>query len=201
PYLADRRLMEPIEGILGPTVKISYTTATINLQGNPRGSWHADWPFNQTNAGHVATPYPDIPMHITTLWMLSPFTIENGGTLIVPGSHRISNNPTGDNGVDPNVAHPDEVNATGEAGSVLVLDSRIWHSTAPNQTGTSRVSVVVRYAPWWLNTRVLMPDSNERKVMVERTGLSDNIQPTVPRDVYKRLPADVQPLFSHWLGD
>ena len=201
PYLADRRVLDPIESILGPLVKISFTTATINHGGNARGKWHADWPFNQNNAGHVTAPYPDLPMHVTTLWMLSPFSAANGGTLIVPKSHRSPNNPTGNNGVDPEAVHPEEKNAEGEAGSVLILDSRIWHSTAPNRTSDPRVSVVVRYAPWWLNTRVLMPESNERRVMVERTGLQDNIQPSLPKDVYDKLPEDVQSLFSHWLSD
>lgn len=201
PYLADRRVLDPIEGILGPLVKISFTTATINLPGNPRGNWHADWPFNQNNAGHVVAPYPDIPMHITTLWMLSAFSAENGGTLIVPGSHRESNNPTGGNGIDPAASHPNEMNASGKAGSVLLLDSRIWHSTAANTTAEPRVSVVVRYAPWWLNTSVLWPGSLERKILVERTGLNDNEQPPVPQDVFVGLPEDVKPLFSHWVGE
>ncbi|MBS10542.1 MAG: hypothetical protein CME19_02920 [Gemmatimonadetes bacterium] len=201
PYLSDRRVLDPVEGILGPVVKISFTTATINLAGNPRGTWHADWPFNQNNAGHVEAPYPDLPMHITTLWMISEFSAENGGTLIVPSSHREPNNPTGDIGVDQHAEHPDEINATGPAGSVLILDSRIWHSTAPNMTDQPRVSVVVRYAPWWLNTRMLMPDSNEREVMMERTGLNENSQPSLPRDVYEGLPETVQPLFGHWLSD
>ena len=201
PYLGSRKVLDPIEGILGPTVKISFTTATINRPGNQRGQWHADWPFNQLNAGSVAAPYPDLPMHVTTLWMLSAFSAENGGTLIVPGSHRESNNPTGGYGVGRFEAHPEETNAEGPAGSVLILDSRMWHATAPNTTNDPRVSVVVRYAPWWLNTRILMPGSNERKVLVERTGKPDNEQPTVPVDVYERLPSDVQPLFSHWLSD
>tara|TARA_Y100000588_G_scaffold337721_1_gene379357 strand:+ start:2249 stop:3049 length:801 start_codon:yes stop_codon:yes gene_type:complete len=200
PYLADRRVIEPVQGILGPHIKISFTTATINMPENPRGTWHADWPFNQNNAGHVEAPYPDVPMHITTLWMLSPFSEENGGTLIVPGSHREPNNPTCDIGVDPSAPYPGEINACGDAGSVLVLDSRMWHSTAANTTSDPRVSVVVRYAPWWLNTRVLC-DSLERKVLGKRTGLADNDQPLVPKNIYENLPEDVKPLFSHWVAE
>jgi len=93
------------------------------------------------------------------------------------------------------------MNATGSAGSVLVLDSRIWHSTAANLSDEARVSVVVRYAPWWLNTRVLMPGSEERKMMVDETGVSDNDQDMVPRSVYEGLPENVKPLFRHWIAD
>ncbi|MCH2665757.1 hypothetical protein MK139_15620, partial [bacterium] len=82
-----------------------------------------------------------------------------------------------------------------------VMDSRLWHSTAPNRTDQSRVSVGVRYAPWWLNTQVLMPNSEERRMLIEQTGLDDNLQPSVPRDVYDSLPNDVRPLFSRLLED
>ena len=78
------------------------------------GGWHADWPFNQNNAGHIPAPYPDAVIHLTTLWMLSPFTPETGATLIVPGSHRSNNNPTGNNGVDPLKPYPTEMQAIGD---------------------------------------------------------------------------------------
>ena len=83
-YLADTELMRLVEGVLGPAARVSFTSATINYPGNSRGSWHADWPFNQKNAGRIPAPYPDALMHLTTLWMLSPFSCENGGTLLVP---------------------------------------------------------------------------------------------------------------------
>ena len=157
PFLADENFLALVGAMLGHHPRISFTTGTINYPGNERGGWHADWPFNQNNAGHIPAPYPDATVHLTTLWMLAPFTEENGGTLLVPGSHRSPNNPTGDNGVDPLAPYPTEVNACGPAGSVLVLDSRLWHATAPNRSHEPRTSVVVRYAPWWLNVEVLRP--------------------------------------------
>lgn len=201
PYLADRRMLALVEALLGPHARVSFTTGTINYPGNERGGWHGDWPFNQNNAGHIPTPYPDATMHITTLWMLSPFTCENGGTLIVPGSHRSNNNPTGNNGVDPNAPYPTEMQATGPAGSVLVMDSRMWHATAPNRTDQPRTSVVVRYAPWWLNLDVLMDGSDERTRIVDETGGTENNVPPIPPDVYDAFPNNVKPLFRHWVGE
>jgi ectoine hydroxylase-related dioxygenase (phytanoyl-CoA dioxygenase family) len=83
---------------------------------------------------------------------------------------------------------------------VLVLDSRIWHATAANQTDQPRVSVVVRYAPWWLNTRVLMPGSAER-MRLTASGRTENDQPALPAAVYENLPEMIKPLFAHWLED
>jgi hypothetical protein len=138
-------------------------------------------------------------MHITTLWMLSSFAAENGGTLVLPGSHRSPTNPTAGGGLDPHQQFAGEMNATGPAGSVLVMDSRLWHATAPNRTGESRTALAVRYAPWWLNLEVLRPESEERKHLCEKSGKSENSVPSIRRDVYDRLPQKVQPLYRHWL--
>jgi len=199
PYLADERIVGVAEAMFGAHVRISFTTAIINNPGNERGTWHSDWPFNQNNAGHIPAPYPDAAVHLTTIWMLSPFSAESGGTLVVPGSHRSRNNPSGDNGVDPGVPYPTEMHATGEAGSVLLFDSRLWHATAPNTSNAPRVGVAVRYAPWWLSLDVLMPGSDERARMVDETGVNDNEVAPVPGEVYDGLPEKVKPLFRHWV--
>lgn len=199
PYLADERLLGVIEGVLGPHVRISFTTATINEPGNARSGWHADWPYNQRNAGCIPAPYADLPMHITTIWMLSPFSAATGGTLVVSGSHRMSNNPTGGYGVGELETYPTEINAAGKAGDVLVMDSRLWHATAANVTNDPRVAVVTRYAPWWLDLNVLMPDSITRTRLQKATGKGENQVPLVPATVYAGLPEQVKPLFAHWV--
>jgi len=200
PYLVDARLLAVIEGVLGPHVRVSFTTATINEPGNARGGWHADWPYNQRNAGCMPAPYPDVPMHITTIWMLVDFSMETGGTLVVSGSHRMANNPTGGYGVGELESYPTEVNATGQAGDVLVMDSRLWHATAPNITNNPRVATVVRYAPWWLDLSVLMPDSPTRDRLMQATGKKENQVPAMPSSVFAKLPEATKPLFAHWVG-
>ena len=187
PYLADPRLMNIAEALLGHHVRVSFTSGMINYPGNKRGGWHADWPFNQKNAGHIPAPYPDAVMHLTTLWMLSPFGSENGGTFIVPGSHRTDNNPSGDNGIDALEPYPTEMRVEGAAGSVLVMDSRLWHATAPNCSDRPRCALAVRYAPWWLNVDVLMPDSDERTRMVDETGSKENVVPRQSRRMFTML--------------
>ena len=198
-HLADRRVLDLAEVLLGPHVRISFTSAQISYPGCARGNLHADWPFNQGNAGHIPAPYPDAVIHLTTIWMLSRFSVETGATAIVPGSHRSANNPSGDNGVDPWRPHPGEIRATGEPGSVLLCDSRLWHAVTPNTSTEARVGLVVRYAPWWLNLDVLMPGSPERARMLETTGLAENEVAAVPPEVYAVLPEEVKPLYHHWV--
>ena len=199
-YLAHPQLLELLSALLGEHIRVSFTSAIINQTGNERGEWHADWPFNQKNAGRIPAPYPDVVMHITTLWMLSPFSQTNGGTLVVPGSHRKSTNPTAPGREDSLKSFPTETVASGQAGSVLVFDSRLWHASAPNSSKEPRVALAVRYAPWWLTLDVLRPDSEDRRRMVDEPGAIENRVPPVPRAVFERLPQNVKPLFRHWLA-
>lgn len=198
-YLADEALLAIAGRLLGEHLRISFTSAIINEPGNDRGGWHADWPFNQKNAGRVLAPYPDAVMHLTTLWMLSAFDADNGGTLVLPGSHKQATNPTAPGGPNPNETLVGEINVCGSLGSVLVMDSRLWHATAPNRTDQPRVALAVRYAPWWLNLEVLRPESDERRRMCDEAGATDNIVPSIRADVYERLPLPVQPLYRHWV--
>ena len=186
-----------ISSTLGPFAHVSFASAIINAPGNPRGTWHSDWPFNQRVAGHVAAPYPDAVMHITTLWMLSPFTVETGGTLVVPGSHRSPTNPTADTLFAADEPLPGELNATGEAGDVLIFDSRLWHSTASNLTDEPRVALAIRFAPWWLDVSILRPGSRKRAQMVDEPGVLENEAPALSRDVYDAMGEDIRPLFRH----
>ncbi len=198
--LANPRLMQIATALLGHDLRISFTSVIVNEPGNERGGWHADWPFNQNNAGHIEAPYPDAVFHLTTLWMISPFSEDNGGTLVVPGSHRRRSNPThSDHDVDVGESLATEVNVAGPIGSVLLFDSRLWHSTAPNRTDDPRVALAVRYAPWWLNLEVLRPESNERRWLCEQTGKNENEVPPIDRDVFAQLPDNVQPLYRHWV--
>ena len=96
PWLAEARIMGVTRAFFGDHVRISCTDCVINQPGCGRGYWHADWPYNQTNASHIPAPYPDTLLHLSTIWMLTDFTPENGGTLLVPGSHRSEGNPSAD---------------------------------------------------------------------------------------------------------
>ena len=93
-YLSDDRIVQAAETLLGINFRISTIGGLVNFPGNERGYWHSDWPFNQTVASNIPAPYPNIVMHLSSLIMLTEFSSSTGGTLIVPKSHLIPNNPS-----------------------------------------------------------------------------------------------------------
>jgi ectoine hydroxylase-related dioxygenase (phytanoyl-CoA dioxygenase family) len=71
---------------------------------------------------------------------MTDFTVENGATRVVPGSHRVTR-PISKSFAQPLARHPDEYIAVGRAGSVLMLNGHTWHSGRQNNSTGSRRSV------------------------------------------------------------
>lgn len=74
---------------------------------------------------------------LTALWLLDPFTHENGATRVVPGSHH-GLQPIPKALAQPSAHHPDELVITGECGSVLILNGHLWHSGRRNDGSSPR---------------------------------------------------------------
>ncbi len=207
PYVADQRLVGAAQAILGGGIRISLTTGIIlapgfgtddsDSGGDSSRGWHSDWPFSLGQTSALLAPYGDLPIHLTTLWMLSDFSSDNGSTYVVPGSHRAGNNPGGDIGYDGTKPVDSEIQATGKAGSVLAFDSRVWHSAGQNRSSEPRVTLAVRYAPWWFNLTGLLPGLADYEVEAEERGeRTDDVLP-LSDEAFASLPASAQPLFEH----
>ena len=130
--------------------------------------------------------------------MLVDFSKDVGSTLIKPKSHLLETNPTFED-VPYYGDYDDQINVTGSAGSVFVMDSRLWHASDTNKTNQRRTSLVVRYAPWWLNLEVFRMGSLDRKKIIEDKNRFGSLYPSVTKESFDKINNDVKPLFEHWL--
>jgi ectoine hydroxylase-related dioxygenase (phytanoyl-CoA dioxygenase family) len=110
-----------------------------------------------------------------TIWMLDPFTDQNGATRFVPGTHRSGLAPE-EVMDDPLDAHPHEVLATGDKGDVIVFDGHVWHGGTGNQTKSLRRGLfsawVHRDQPQIDDQRAfLLPETYERLTPATRVLL------------------------------
>ena len=189
-WIGERRVLDIVEEAFATDeIQISYTTLQVNRPCCPQLSWHADGHLAQ--AEHYPEPHAALrrPAHINAIYMLSDFTVANGGTWMVPGSHA---RPASE---DPHQAWSTEakyspyheaVHLTGAAGSVCVLDCRLWHCMPPNQSDETRAMVNVRYAPRWVPIELLIEP---------RAGQPP--WPPMPEAVFERLPPRLKPLYAH----
>ncbi|MBB6600002.1 phytanoyl-CoA dioxygenase family protein [Luteimonas sp. MC1825] len=87
----------------------------------------------------VRTFSGDFRLMLNMLVMVDDFTIKNGATRLVPGSHRALQRP------DEAFLEDNAVQAVGRAGSVLLFDSNLWHSAAPNRTAGPRMALTLTF--------------------------------------------------------
>lgn len=79
---------------------------------------------------------------LATMWAISDFRADNGGTLIVPGSHRWEAG---------RVAEPHEVvSAEMPAGSILFWAGGTFHGAGENRSNDWRYGVIFTYSLAWL---------------------------------------------------
>ena len=201
PYLAHPRIMAVIDRLFGDHARISMLSGALNGPGIKRGDMHADWPFNQNSKARIRAPYPDVLVNLVTMWMLSDYTVENGGTIVIPGSHRRNFAPKHGSQYDPKAHYEGEIQLVGKAGDVGFFDARTWHAIAPSTASTPRVGVIVRYAPWWLNLQTLRVGTRDHKQIVTMNGGDDSTVEPLPLSIYNTLPEDVKALVYHMVDE
>lgn len=74
----------------------------------------------------------EFPMMLNCLIMVDDFTIENGGTYLLPGSHLEERRPSDDEFFSK------AIQAVGKRGDILVFNANVWHCSAPNKTQSDR---------------------------------------------------------------
>lgn len=87
-------------------------------------------------------------MSINTIFAINAFTRENGGTLVVPGSHQKLTPPN----ADYLQAHAIPVECP--AGSMLVFDSTLWHAAGLNTSGSDRLAINQQFTRSYLKQQL-----------------------------------------------
>ena len=167
--------------LLGENVISSSVTANIANPGGEPMPLHSD-------QGYVDIPIEDAVV-CNTMWMLTDFTVENGGTYLVPGSHHRNRYP------DDPMDFSECISLEGPSGMACVFDGRVWHGTGPNRTtGTSRVGLLNYWCRPWVRqqenmvaslrpeTVAAMPERLLRRIGFEVYGTLGNIDPQPNRD-------------------
>ena len=75
--------------------------------------------------------------------VLEDMSIENGCTVVIPGSHQIGEyaDNTKFNNATPLLL---------KAGDIAIWDSRIWHGTTNNKTENTRWTIIATFTRWWI---------------------------------------------------
>ena len=150
------RVLAAMNHVFKGDFKLSSLNGRASVPGDGLQAFHVDW--------HSGVDPKDFQV-CNSIWLLVDFSRENGATRVVPGSHRSGQNPKEilDN---PWAKHPDEILLTGEAGTVVVFNSHLWHAGTSNNTETPR------YALHSYFTRRHNPQQMDQKASLSAATLS-----------------------------
>lgn len=154
-----------IEQLIGETIGPDFLTSSfigmIALKGNIPQNLHQD---------HAMGPYQfsAAPLTCNTIVLIDDFTNMNGGTLIIPGSHKFTSYPLKD-------PLPPAISLQAPAGTIMVFEGRVLHGTGVNWTDKPRAM---------LTTNSLKPFLRQQEVHILST-LPEVLKRASPKLLYR----------------
>lgn len=161
--VADRVVTD----LLGADYIVSNFTANIARPGSASMGVHSDTA--------LVLPEPWLsPQSVNVIWCLTDVHPDNGATLHIPGSHRYQT--LADVPADPEAKM---VPFEAPAGSIVVMEGRVWHTSGANVTADEDRALLFAYytkphiRPQWNFTAALTPEQQAAMspIMRYRLGL------------------------------
>ena len=150
--IRDRRILDPVEDILGPNILCWGSSFFIKNAHDPgRVTWHQD-------STYWGLSKPDI----VTAWVaFTPSTTENGCMRVVPGTHTFEQLPHRDTFAADNLLSRGQeiavtvdesraVDVVLEPGQMSLHHVRLVHGSEPNHATYRRIGFAIRYLPTYV---------------------------------------------------
>jgi len=132
-FITTPRVLAGITHVIGTEIQLSSLSSRAALpDGQGQQQLHTDW---------REAVQPGDYFVCNAAWLIDDYTAENGGTRVIPGSHRRGELPS-EVLADCLADHPDQISLSGRAGSVVVFNSHLWHGGRANRTQALRRGVL-----------------------------------------------------------
>ncbi|MBA3710220.1 MAG: phytanoyl-CoA dioxygenase family protein [Planctomycetes bacterium] len=147
PLWTDPRLLAAAWHVLRRDFKLGAMSGRDPLQGHGHQDYHLDC----AQRADARSPY----QAFSAMILLDDFTLDNGCTRLVPGSHVLVTTPA--SLPDPAGSAPDEITLLAPAGTAFLFNAHLWHAGNTNRAGSIRRLVHVFYqgreVAQWLDQR------------------------------------------------
>ena len=134
--------IEMVKSVLGEDFLISNFTANIARPGSKSMGLHSDM------ALVVPDPWKEI-WALNVIWCLTDMYFENGATLYIPGSNKWEYQSQ-----IPKDARKLLKPFTAKAGSIVIMDGRVWHTSGENISKEDRALLFGYYTAPFLRQQV-----------------------------------------------
>ena len=128
-------LLKTVEGLIGDDCILSSCNLGARIPGCEAQGFHRD-----TGIWGGSMPFMPFPVGIQTAWCIDDFTLENGATRLIPGSHS-----------DPQpVKDRPGIQVVAPAGSIIAFDCQAFHAGEANRSQQVRRGVLTLYIRSWI---------------------------------------------------
>ena len=141
-----RDVLAIAEKLTGGLVVLNQQNGVINPANSEvynQGYYHRDLPYQHFVSSR--------PLALNALFCLDDFTIENGATKVIPGSHKQEAFP-----LEQTIAST-EVQVVARRGSYIILDCMTYHSGGQNRTAKDRRAVNNVYSIPFIKQQISLP--------------------------------------------
>ena len=137
-----------IENFLNETLGKGWICHSFLANGAEKGKYPQGLHMDQGPLSPWMTE--ESPALVNTMYIPQDVNEENGGTLVIPGSHKIMID-AGSNGEIGKL--PPAINLEAKAGTIMMFDGRLLHGTAVNKTDEVRFVATMSNVKPWMRTQ------------------------------------------------
>lgn len=116
----------------------TFSSNNLRKGDEDKRNWHCDYPYH-----NMQSPYPEETLGVQVIWTLDDFTIENGATYYVPGSHTERRWP-----------EIEQIKSFSrleiERGHIAIFLGKLWHSQGINTTDNPRAALLANFSPLYV---------------------------------------------------
>tara|TARA_Y100000389_G_C17447120_1_gene512326 strand:- start:976 stop:1782 length:807 start_codon:yes stop_codon:yes gene_type:complete len=142
----DKGLIKIVSFILKNNYYLNQQNGLINQSRKKfaQASWHRDLPYQHFVSSH--------PLAVNAIYCIDDFTIENGSTSILPGSHLKENFPT------ELFCKNNQLFITAKKGSFIILDAMIFHRGNFNNSSNARKAINHVFTSPIISQQIMLKD-------------------------------------------
>jgi ectoine hydroxylase-related dioxygenase (phytanoyl-CoA dioxygenase family) len=180
-YLESPTMLGLIDSLLSPTAILHLQNGFILPSEDLRpaqifqNSFHMDFP--RVLNGYLAS--------INIMVCIDDFSVENGATMVVPGSHQKMVAP------EKIAMQTEAVPVICPAGSVFVFDSTLWHAAGTNRSGSDRLAINHQFTRSFFK-----PQIDYIRALGEETILALPPRSQQLLGYYSRVPANLDQFYQ-----
>ncbi len=140
--LLNQSLLDIPRKILGEFCLSEYKIISSYSSESFQYWWHRDHPYQWVQEGEEVSV-----LNVGILIPCIDFKLENGPTVIIPGSHRLTNRPLGLHATE---SYKHEQCVGTSQGDIFVYHGNLWHSGTANRSGVMRNLISMHFVKKYL---------------------------------------------------